>query len=94
MKIEIQHSLVKRISIGPINVFSFLFIWQLSLSSLDDHDYSDDILLLLVPRNCHLSQTHTYAHIHTKLCTIHTRKVNEQASIGCLILRCAFEGSS
>ena len=43
---------VSRISIGPINVLAFLFIWQLSLSSLDDHDYSDDILLLLVPKNC------------------------------------------
>ena len=62
---------VKRTSIGPINVFSFLFIWQLSLSSLDDHDYSDDILLLLVPRNCHLSQTNAYTHTHSRT-HIHT----------------------
>ena len=55
---------MNRISIGPINVFAFLFIWQLSLSSLDDHDYSDDILLLLVPKNCHLRTKNEYPHIH------------------------------
>ena len=69
--------------IGPIIVVSFLFIWQLSLSPLDDHDYIDDILLLLVPRNCHLSKTRAITHrsIHTNFTQLLVNKWTSNTTI-------------